>query len=143
MHNPKQLIRSPTRVAKTTSTLLGHILTHANEMVSHPGVLDIGLSDHKLVFCKRRKQKSKLYKHKTIKRRSLKKYSADKLCDKLKYVNFANYSEFDDANNAFVDFSDFCRDSHFARQISILIGADGPFPGRLFTEVLGKNKTHW
>ena len=27
-----------------------------------------------------------------------------KNCDKLNDVNFANYSEFDDVNNAFVDF---------------------------------------
>ena len=30
MHNLKQLIRSPTRVDKSTSTLLDHILTNAN-----------------------------------------------------------------------------------------------------------------
>ena len=47
-----------------------------------------------------------MYKHKTIKTRSLKKYTAEKFCDKLNNVNFANYSEFDDVNNAFVDFSD-------------------------------------
>ena len=35
-----------------------------------------------------------------------KKYTADNFCDKLKDVNFANYSEFSDVNNAFVDFSD-------------------------------------
>ena len=44
-----------------------------------------------------------MYKHKTIKTRSLKKYTADNFCDNLNDVNFANYSEFDDA---FVDFSD-------------------------------------
>ena len=47
-----------------------------------------------------------MFKHKTIKTRSLKKYTAEKFCDKLNYVNFPNYSEFDDVNNAFVDFSD-------------------------------------
>ena len=45
-----------------------------------------------------------MYKHKTIKTRSLKKCTAEKFCDKLNDVNFANYSEFDDVNNAFVDF---------------------------------------
>ena len=71
-----------------------------------PGVLDIGLSDHQLVFCTRKKQKSKINKHKTIKTRSLKKYTAENFCDKHKDVNFANYSEFADVNDAFVDFSD-------------------------------------
>ena len=58
MHNLKQLIRSPTRVAKSCTTLLDHILTNANEMVSQSGVLDIGLLDHQLVFCTRKKQKT-------------------------------------------------------------------------------------
>ena len=47
-----------------------------------------------------------MYKHKTIATRSLNKYSAEKLCDKLKDAKFSNYSEFDDVNNAFVDFSE-------------------------------------
>ena len=58
MHNLKQLIRSPTRVAKSCSTLLDNILTNSNEMVSQSGVLDIGLSDHQLVFCTRKKQEN-------------------------------------------------------------------------------------
>ena len=94
MHNLKQLIRSPTGVAKSCSTLLDHILTNANEMVSISGVIDIGLSDHQLVFCTKKKQKFKLYKHKTIKTISLKKYSAETFedCEKfvinLKMLNF-------------------------------------------------------
>ena len=52
------------------------------------------------------KQKSKINKHKTIKTRSFKRYTADNFCDKLKDVNFANYSEFADVNDAFVYFSD-------------------------------------
>ena len=80
-------------MAKPTLTLLDHILTNANELVSQSGVLDIGLSDHQLVFCTRKKQKSKIYKHKTIKTRGLKKYTAENLCDKLNDVNFPNYSE--------------------------------------------------
>ena len=93
-------------MAKATSTLLDHILTNSNELVSQCGVLDIGLSDHQLVFCTRKKQKLQICKHKTIKTRSLKKYTADNFCDKLKDVNFANYSEFADVNDAFIDFSD-------------------------------------
>ena len=106
MHSLKQLIRPPTRVAKATSTPLEHILTNSKELVSQSGVLDIGLYYHQLEFCTRKKKKSHIYKHKTIKTRSFKKYTAENLCDKLNDVNFANYSEFDDVNNAFVDFSD-------------------------------------
>ena len=59
MHSLKQLIRSPTRVAKATSTVLDPILTNANELVSQSGVLDIGLSDHQLVFCTRKNKSPK------------------------------------------------------------------------------------
>ena len=41
------------------------------------------------------KSKSKTFKHKTIKTRSLKKYTAVNCCNNLNDVNFANYSEFD------------------------------------------------
>ena len=58
-----------------------------------------------LFFAQGKTKKLKMYKHKTIKTRSLKKYTADKFCDKLNDVNFANYSEFD-VNHAFVDLSD-------------------------------------
>ena len=67
MHNLKQLIRSPTRVAKSSSTLLDHILTNSDEMITKSGVLNIGLSDHQLIFCTRKKQKSKLHEHKILK----------------------------------------------------------------------------
>ena len=55
---------------------------------------------------KKETKKFKLYKHKAIKTRSLKKYSAEKLCNKLNDVKFSNYSDFHDVNNAFVDFSE-------------------------------------
>ena len=51
-------------------------------------------------------KKSKIYKHKTIKTISFKKYTEDNFCYKLNDVDFANYSQFDDLNKAFVDFSD-------------------------------------
>ena len=43
---------------------------------------------------------------KNKKTRSFKKYTAENFCDKLNDVNFPNYSEFDDVDNAFADFSD-------------------------------------
>ena len=47
-----------------------------------------------------------MFNHKTIKTRSFKKYTAENFCDKLNDVNFPNYSEFDDVDNAFADFSE-------------------------------------
>ena len=70
-----------------------------------PGSLTLAYLITSLFFCTRKKQKSKINKHKTIKTRSLKKYTAENFCDKLKDVNFDNYSDFADVNDAFVDFS--------------------------------------
>ena len=50
----KQLIRSPTRVTCNTSSLIDHVLTNAEEKVSQSGVLEIGISDHQLIFCTRK-----------------------------------------------------------------------------------------
>ena len=101
MHNLNQLVRSSTLVSKATSTLLDDIiLTHSNELVSHSGVLDIGLSLHQLVFCTRKNKSQKLINTKLSKQN----YTAENFCDKLKDVNFANYSDFADVNDAFVDF---------------------------------------
>ena len=47
----KQLIRSPTRVTCGTSSLIDHVLTNTEEKNSQSGVLEIGISDHQLIFC--------------------------------------------------------------------------------------------
>ena len=60
MHGLKQLIQSPTRVTSSTSTLIDHILTSAPSRVSQKGAINIGVSDHQLIFCTR-----KIYKIKT------------------------------------------------------------------------------
>ena len=42
----KQLIQQPTRITSTSSSLIDHVLTNANDKISQSGILDIGLSDH-------------------------------------------------------------------------------------------------
>ena len=53
MHSLKQLIQSPPRVTCSTSTLIDHILTSAPSGVSQKGVINVGVSDHQLIFCTR------------------------------------------------------------------------------------------
>ena len=97
-------------------------------MVSQSGVLDVGISDHQLIFCTRKKQKLKLNQHKTIKTRNFKNYTADKYCDHLKEAAFPNYSDFDDVYKAFSNFSE-----------KILNVVDGIAPYREF-RVKGKSE---
>ena len=47
----KDIIHEPTRVTSTTSSLLDHILTNAGWKISQKGVIDVGLSDHRLIYC--------------------------------------------------------------------------------------------
>ena len=50
----KQLIKSPTRV---TPPLTDHILTNTNEKITQCGLINIGLPDHQVNFCKRKIKK--------------------------------------------------------------------------------------
>ena len=70
----KQLIRKQTRITCNSSSLLDHILTNASEKISQSGIIDIGLSDHQLIFCTRKVSKSKSGKTKFINYRSNKIY---------------------------------------------------------------------
>ena len=43
LHELTQLIKSPTRITKNTSTILDHILTNSLDKIFQVGTLDIGL----------------------------------------------------------------------------------------------------
>ena len=47
----KQLIKSSTRITCSTSTLIDHFLASFPSRVSQKGVIDVGLSNHQLIFC--------------------------------------------------------------------------------------------
>ena len=53
-HDLKQLILSATRVTCSTSTLIDHIVTSVHSRVSQKGVINVGVSDHQLIFCTRK-----------------------------------------------------------------------------------------
>ena len=102
-----QLIIEPTRISNNTSTLLDHILTNVYEKTSQSGIIDVGLSDHRLIFCTRKliKQK-KIGKHKMIKIRQMKNYTSELFLDELDKTNFPDYSQYEDVHRAYSHFSD-------------------------------------
>ena len=71
----KQLIRSPTRVTNNTSSLIDHVLTNSEEKISQSGVLEIGISDHQLIYCTRKLNRIKFGTAKYVNFRSMKKYT--------------------------------------------------------------------
>ena len=105
MHGLKQLIQSPTRVTCSTSTLIDHILTSAPSRVSQKGVINVGVSDHQLIFCTRKISRIKTGgDHKYLNFCSLKNYTADYYKETLKQVDFPNYENFGDVNEAYSNF---------------------------------------
>ena len=54
-----QILRQPTRITCSSSTLIDHILTNAQDKVSQSGIIDLGISDHQLIYCTRKLNRNK------------------------------------------------------------------------------------
>ena len=105
MHCLKQLIQCPTQVTRSTSTLIDHILASFPSRVSKKGVINLGLSDHQLIFCTHKICKLKTGgAHKYINFCSLKNYKVDDYKKGLGQLVFQNYKILDDINAAYSDF---------------------------------------
>ena len=100
----KQLIMEPTRISSHTSTLLDHVLTNAENKISNSGVIDIGISDHQLIYCTRKIERNKLNTHNQTKVRSFKNYSMNILKNSLTRAGFPNYNLFTNVDIAYLDF---------------------------------------
>ena len=84
--------------------MLDHVLTNFTDKVSQSGVADTGLSDHQLIYCTRKVNRTKFNTHKCIRTWSLKNYSQSLYLEKPNEINFPDYSKFKDINNAYSDF---------------------------------------
>ena len=96
-------IKEPTRMTCNTASLLGHILTNGTEKVSQKEVIDVGLSDHQLIFCTSKIRRTRRNMHNQIQTQSLRNYSAENLISTLKNIKFPNYDIFSDVNVAYAD----------------------------------------
>ena len=76
MFGLKQPIEVPTSVT-CSSTIIDTILASFPNRVSQPGAIDVGLSDHQILYCTRKIFRIKRGTHKQIRCCSLKNYSAD------------------------------------------------------------------
>ena len=98
-----EIIKEPTRITCSTSTLLDYILTNSSEKVSQKGVIDVGISDHQVIYCAKKIKRIKHNMHNQIQVRSLKKYSAETFTNAFKKVQFPNYHIFSNVNVAYSD----------------------------------------
>ena len=99
-----QLIKVPALVTCNSATIIDHILANCPERVTQQGIIDVGLSDHQLIFCTGKFSRIKRGTHKHIKFRLFKHYSADLFKETLASINFPNYQNFNDATEAYDDF---------------------------------------
>ena len=105
MHGLKQLIQWPTPVTCSTSTVIDHIFASFPSRISQKEVVNVGLSDHQLIFCTRKVSKFKTGGvHMYINFCSLKNYRANDYKKGLGQLVFLNYKLFDDVNAAHSDF---------------------------------------
>ena len=100
----EQIIKHATRTTCSSSTLIDHILTNSREKISQSGVIDIGISDHQLIYLTWKLHRMKPNTHVEIKIRSLKNYTIESLNPGLCMINFPDYEYFHDADIAYPDF---------------------------------------
>ena len=100
----EQIIKHATCTTCSSSTLIDHILTNSREKISQSSVIDIGVSDHQLIYLTRKLHRFKSNTHKQIKIRSLKNYSIESLNQGLSMINFPDYEYFNDVDIAYSDF---------------------------------------
>ena len=99
-----QLISDPTRITDSSKSIIDLIFTSSYEKVSQSGVVDIGLSDHMMIFCTRKISKGQIGKHQTIQIRSMKNYTAEILNDELCNVDWSGVLNCDNVHDAWCNF---------------------------------------
>ena len=95
----EQLIMEPTRVDMHTKSILDLVLVTDSKKISSSGVLDISISDHKVIFCTRKISKVKIASgsHHSIKLRCTRQYSKEAFECKLAEQDWSIVT---DSNNA-------------------------------------------
>ena len=91
MFGLKQLIESPTRTTCSSSSIINHILESFTDRVTQQRILNVGLSDHQLIYCTIKITRIKRGGHKQIRFRSFKNYSIDGYEKALVEINFPEY----------------------------------------------------
>ena len=90
-----QLLSEPTRCTETSSTLIDHIYSNIVNKISKSGVLDLSISDHKVIYLSRKinfkitenikTQNKKLITYRSFKNFDIKKFNAE-LDSKIPYI---------------------------------------------------------
>ena len=104
MFGLKQLIENPTQITCSSSSIIDHILASFPDRVTQQGIVNVGLSDHQLIYCKRKIIRKKRDDQKQIKFCSFKNYTIDGYEKALVEINFPEYKHFDNVNDVYSNF---------------------------------------
>jgi exonuclease III len=98
----EQLIKDPTRITKTSSTLLDHIYVNNLNIIKKTTVSDICMSDHKPIICVLTSKLPKQFNkgHSYIKHRNFRKFNELIFLHDLSFIDFSNVLSCNDANAA-------------------------------------------
>ena len=106
-----QIMKSPTRITSSSTSLIKHTLASLPDRISQECVINVGLSDLQLIYCTRKISSTRKISriktggvHKKIKFHSLKNYAVDGYKNALRKTNFPNYEYFEDVNRVYSDF---------------------------------------
>ena len=105
-HGLTQLITQPTRVSETSQTIIDLVVTSDQSKITTCGTIVCGLSDHYMIFCTRKKHRTKSEGHKTIKARDLKTYTSESLNNKLANEDWSSVTVCSRVNEAWLSFKD-------------------------------------
>ena len=98
IYNLENLIKSPTRITKTSKTLLDVILKNNKKRILSSGVVDVQISDQFLVFTILRLSAPRLQSRKIYARR-YKNFNSDTFLEDLQNAPFHIMDVFDDVDN--------------------------------------------
>jgi len=96
----EQLINEPTRTTQTSSTLIDLVLTNHPEKITKSGVVQLGISDHDLIYCVRKINRNLKHGHKEINYRNFKSFDIEIFKECLRQAPWDQFYSCNDANKA-------------------------------------------
>ena len=100
MFGRKHSIENPTPITCSSSSIINHILASFPDRVTQQGILNVGLSDRQLIYSTRKITRIKRGGHNQIKLCSFKNYTIDSYEKAVVEINFPEYKDFDNVNDA-------------------------------------------
>lgn len=104
MFDMTQLIGEPTRITGTTSSVLDLIMVNDTDKILQSGTFDLGLSDHLLIHCTRKRQKHLVNEHNHVNIRTLKNYTKEAFENKLTQVDWQEIYDCTEVDQAWCAF---------------------------------------